>query len=290
MKNLNVIGAGRVGRTLASLWAEKRTFSIQHVLDGDLEGARSAVAFIGEGKPVDCLENMAPADLWMLTTPDRHIGTCCSRLAQSALVRPADIVFHCSGSLSSHELSSAAQRGANTASVHPLKTFASASDAVRTFAGTFCAVEGDCAALQVLAPAFERIGARVTAIEANSKTLYHAASVIVCNYVTALIEAGLRCYDRAGIDRNTAAVMIEPMVRETVDNIFRLGSKDALTGPIARGDDAVVARHLEALYAWDSRTAELYRELGHAALMLARTRDDADPQSLARIAAVLDAT
>jgi len=34
MKTLNVIGAGRVGRTLASLWEEKHTFVSQDVLDG----------------------------------------------------------------------------------------------------------------------------------------------------------------------------------------------------------------------------------------------------------------
>jgi predicted short-subunit dehydrogenase-like oxidoreductase (DUF2520 family) len=171
--------------------------------------------------------------------------------------------------------------------VHPLKTFADSRDAVRTYPGTFCAAEGDRAALEVLIPAFERIGAQVSEIDASLKTVYHAASVIVCNYLTALMETGLRCYEKAGIARDTASAMIEPMVRETVHNVFRLGTVRALTGPIARGDEAVVARQLDALGAWDADIAAIYRDLGAVALQLAREQGEAESEALARIEALL---
>lgn len=289
MKTLNVIGAGRVGRTLGSLWSEKHTFAVQDVLDGNLHGSRSGVAFIGDGMPADAIDAMRPADIWMLTTPDREIAASCQALVSSRLLRKGDVVFHCSGSLSSTELAPARTLGASAASVHPLKTFADAADAVRTFAGTYCAAEGDAPALEVLIPAFERIGGRVSRIDARYKTVYHTASVIVCNYLTALMEAGLRCYERAGVTRDTAADMIEPIVRETVDNVFRLGTVNALTGPIARGDDGVIRNHLDALGAWDERMQALYRELGSVALELARARGGADTAALDRIAAVLSA-
>jgi predicted short-subunit dehydrogenase-like oxidoreductase (DUF2520 family) len=288
MKTLNVIGAGRVGRTLASLWAEKHTFAVQDLLDGTIEGARSAVAFIGDGKPAADITDMRSADVWMLTTPDRHIAPCSKKLASSGLLRAGDIVFHCSGSTTSAELSAALPAGASTASVHPLKTFANPRVAVRTFAGTYCASEGERAALDVLNPAFERIGGRVSEIDPRFKTVYHAASVMVCNYLTALMEAGLRCYERAGMTRDVASAMIEPIVRETIDNIFELGPAHALTGPIARGDDAVVERHLEALTAWDLRMAVIYRDLGRVALELASVQSAVDSKTLGRVAAVLD--
>jgi predicted short-subunit dehydrogenase-like oxidoreductase (DUF2520 family) len=288
MKTLNVIGAGRVGRTLAYLWAEKHTFAIQDLLDGTLEGARSAVAFIGRGQAAGDIAAMRAADVWMLTTPDRHIAPCSKKLAASGLLRPADIVFHCSGSLSSAELTATAAVGARTASVHPLKTFADPRLAVRTFAGTYCVSEGERGTLEVLNAAFERIGGRVSEIAPRFKTIYHAASVMVSNYLTALLEAGLRCYETAGISRDVAVAMIEPIVRETVDNIFELGPAQALTGPIARGDDAVVGRHLQALTAWDVRTAAIYRDLGRIALELAHAQGNADFEALRRLAEVLD--
>ena len=173
------------------------------------------------------------------------------------------------------------------ASVHPLKSFADPGTAVQSFAGTWCAVEGDGAALAVLRPAFEQIGARVSEIAPEHKTIYHAASVIVCNYLVALMEAGLRCYEHAGLERGTALAMMEPLVRETLDNVFRLGTVPALTGPIARGDDAVVGGHLAALDAWDAALSELYRRLGAVALELARQQGEASPEALARLAEIL---
>jgi len=287
MKTLNIIGSGRVGRTLASLWEEKRTFSIQDVLDGTPHGARSAVAFIGDGRAVAWLEDMRPAEVWMLTPPDGKIVACCGALARSGRLRSGDIVFHCSGGLSSSELKAAVEAGASVASVHPLKSFADPRDAVRTFAGTYCAAEGERAALEVLRPAFERIGARVSEIDPQFKTVYHAASVIVCNYLVALMEAGLRCYEKAGIGRETASAMMEPLVRETVDNVFKLGTVKALTGPIARGDDAMVAQQLEALAAWDARIGVIYRELGAVALELARAQGEAGAAALERLRELL---
>jgi hypothetical protein len=40
-----------------------------------------------------------------------------------------------------------------------------------------------------------------------------------------------------------------PLVRAAVDNWARLGAGDALTGPIARGDETTVERHREAIAA-----------------------------------------
>lgn len=286
MKSLNVIGAGRVGRTLAALWQEAGALRIQDVLAATGQGARSAVAFIGAGTAVAAIGEMRAADLWMLTTPDRAIGESAEKLAATGVLRDGDIVFHCSGAMAARALAAAGACGAFVASVHPLKSFADPRDAVRTFAGTHCAAEGDAAALEVLGPVFAGIGARVCTIDPQFKTAYHAASVLVCNYLTALLETGLRCYEKAGLERGTARDMMEPLVRETLDNVFRRGTAAALTGPIARGDAEVVARQLEALADWDARVAEIYRSLGSVAVQLARAQGEADPQALDRIDAL----
>jgi predicted short-subunit dehydrogenase-like oxidoreductase (DUF2520 family) len=223
----------------------------------------------------------------MITTPDRAIVTAVRDIAATGTLRREDVVFHCSGSLPSAELEAAIRLGTSVASIHPLKSFAEPAEAVRTFAGTPCAAEGDHAALQVLVPAFERIGGRVSEIDPRFKTVYHAASVIVCNYLAALLETGLRCYEKAALDRATATHMIEPIVRETLENVLELGTARALTGPIARGDHAVVVSHLRALDAWDARIASIYRELGLIALDLARERGEADGAALDRIGALL---
>ena len=286
MKTLNVIGAGRVGRTLAALWRQKQVFTLQDVLDGTPDGARSAVAFIAEGSAVERSTAMRAADVWMIATPDGTIAAAAQALAAAGLLRSGDIVFHCSGSLASTEISGVVP-GALAASIHPLKSFADAAAAVLSFRGTFCAAEGDHAALAVLVPAFESIGGRIYELDPQFKTVYHAASVIVCNYLTALLETGLQCYEKAGLPRETATDMIEPLVRVTLENVLRLGTRTGQRGPIARGDDVVVAKHLHALDAWDARIGALYRDLGAVALDLARSRGEADPDALGRVEALL---
>lgn len=280
MQNLNIIGAGRVGRTLGALWRRAGVFAIRDVVSRSADSARIAVGFIGEGNPLGGMENLRVAETWMLTVPDDRIADCARTLAKSGVLRAEDIVFHCSGALSSAELAPAAECGARVASVHPVKSFAEPHMALSSFAGTWCAGEGDAAALAVLQPAFEQIGAHFTRIEAAAKLLYHAGGVIVSNYLVALVEASLQCYERAGMSRNDAARLIAPLVRETVENMLRLGTVKALTGPIARGDDALVARQLAALEASQPRIAALYRMLGRVTVQLARDKHEASADAL----------
>jgi predicted short-subunit dehydrogenase-like oxidoreductase (DUF2520 family) len=280
---LNVIGCGRVGRTLARLWSQSGVFEIGDVFDHTLAKSHAAVAFIGGGHAVGSIVEMRRSGVWMLTPPDDQIVVCCMALAQGIQLAAGNIVFHCSGALPSSELATTRACGAAVASVHPLKSFADPAAAVQTFSGTRCAAEGDAAALAVLRPAFERIGASVRDIDAGAKMIYHAASVFASNYLTALLEAGARCHEQAGYSREDALRMMEPLARETLDNVFRLGTAQALTGPIARGDDAVVARQLAALAAWDLRIEAVYKRLGTIAVELARKRGNADENALAAI-------
>ena len=72
----------------------------------------------------------------------------------------------------------------------------------------------------------------------------------------------------------------EALVRDTLDNVFKLGTMNALTGPIARGDHAVVARQLDALQAADAPLAEVYRALGVVAVELSRQQGGASEAAL----------
>ena len=284
---LNIIGPGRVGRTLGALLQRAKLCAVQDVLSAEVATAETAVAFIGAGHAVRKLSDLRTADVWLLTPPDAAIATVATALAATGRVRQNDIVFHCSGSQPSSLLAPLAATGAHIASVHPLKSFADPAAAIKSFAGTYCAAEGDAAALAVLTPWFEQLGAKVAVIDPAGKTLYHAASVLVCNDLTALMEAGLRAYAGAGLDRATAQAMMEPLVRETLDNIFALGTARALTGPVARGDADVLTRQLAALKQLDPRIAEAYRALNQIAVELAKAQGGASAVALQAVTQAL---
>ncbi|WP_308601511.1 DUF2520 domain-containing protein [Massilia sp. Dwa41.01b] len=123
--------------------------------------------------------------------------------------------------------------------------------------------------MNLLRPAFEAIGARPVGIDAAAKTVYHAASVFASNYLVTVLDAALRAYAAAGIPEEVARELARPLASETPANVLRLGPAAALSGPVARGDFATVARQHEALAAWDAPTAQLYDALVDATTLLA---------------------
>ena len=289
-KTLNIVGAGRVGSTLARLWAEAGVFEIQHVVNSTLESARRAVGFIGAGQAKQDLTLLGNTPVWLIGVHDSAIKTTAADLARLDIVGEGDIVFHCSGSLAAEALSALAERGALTASVHPVKSFVAPVETMEAFAGTWCAVEGNEKAVTELEVALKQIGARVLGIDAANKLFYHAASVFSCNYLSALMEVALRCIEVSGVERKTGLELLEPLVRGTVDNLFARGPASALTGPIARGDHQLVTRQLVALSSWREDYAGLYRELGEVARELAAEEGrvgDADLNELAKVLGVV---
>lgn len=282
-RTLNIIGCGNLGRTLGRLWARQGIFQIGCVLNTTRHSAGAAVAFVGAGVPVATMSVLSPADVVLISTPDDQIERSCEALAAADVLTPGGIVFHCSGAQSSAILRAAADRGASVASVHPIKSFADPLISSRTFAGTFCAVEGCGPAVEILRGAFEAVGGKTFLISADSKLHYHAASVIVCNYLTALMEIGLQVYENAGLDKQAALEIAQPLVQDSVENVFKLGPVRALTGPIARGDYNTVARQVRSLSAWNPQVGELYQRLGAVALDLSRQQGNASPAALDRL-------
>jgi predicted short-subunit dehydrogenase-like oxidoreductase (DUF2520 family) len=287
MKTLNIIGCGAVGKTLARLFHEAAVFEIRDILNRSLASGTKAAAFIGAGRAVSDLAALRPADLCLIAVSDDAIAGCAESLAQSGLVRPGNIVWQVSGALPSAVLAPVREQGGEVASVHPVKSFADPAACVADFAGTWCGIEGDASAVELLSSAFSAIGGNIFSVDADYKTVYHAGAVLVCNYLTALMEVGIRAYEKGGLPRDTALKVMEPLVRGTVDNIFRVGTVQALTGPIARGDAAVVGAQLVALDGWDTQIAGIYRDLGRVALELSRRRGVASPDDLAAIEELL---
>lgn len=268
---LNLIGAGHVGRTLGRLFAAHGVFDVQDVVTRSAAGAQEAVAFIGAGRALVDIAALRPATVWMLAVADDAIGPVAERLAQSAPLAGA-VVFHCSGAKASGELAALRRAGAHVASVHPVRSFADPETVAAAFDGTFCGVEGDEAALETLLPAFEAIGARPVRIDAAAKTVYHAAAVFASNYLVTVVDAALRAYQAAGIPADVARALARPLATETLANVLRLGPEAALSGPIARGDAATVARQHDAVTAWDPATGTLYDALATATWDLARRK------------------
>lgn len=274
---LSIIGCGKLGRTLGRLWQAQNSFTLLDILNRSVVSAQQAAAFIGAGVAALSVEALRPADVYLIGVGDDQIGPCCEALVAAGKLQSGSIVFHCSGALSSLELVSATERGAAVASIHPIRSFADPQQVAEHFAGTWCGSEGDTAALAVLDPAFRAIGAQLVAIQREQKTLYHAAAVFASNYLVTLVDVAQQTYAAAGIPPELALQLIEPLLSESAANAFRLGPAAALTGPVARGDLATVARQQRALQQWQPHIAELYQQFTNAATDLAARKKSGKP-------------
>ena len=269
MQILNVIGCGRVGQTLAALLHQHAQVQVQDLYSRSFSSAQQAAKFVGAGEPVAELAHMRAADVWLLSVPDAQVGTAAQALADAQGAKLAgSTVFHNSGFLSAAVLQPLQALGCHVASAHPVLNFASPETGVRQFAGTPCGLEGDAPALAWLHNALTAIGGRCFEIASADKPLYHAAAVFSSNFTVVLQGIAQDAWSSAGVPPELMRPLTEALLKSTVDNVLGMGPAQALTGPAARGDTAVVQAQGEVVKRWSPTAGELYQTLSALAAEL----------------------
>ena len=269
MTTLNVIGCGRVGQTLAALLHQQAQVQVQDLYSRSFSSAEQAAKFVGAGQPVAELAQMRTADVWLLSVPDAQVGAAAQALADAQGAKLAGaIVFHNSGFLNAAVLQPLQALGCHVASAHPVLNFASPDTGVRQFAGTPCGLEGGATALAWLHTSLSAIGGRCFEIASADKPLYHAAAVFSSNFTVVLQGIAQDAWSSAGVPPELMRPLTEALLKSTVDNVLAMGPAQALTGPAARGDTAVVQAQGEVVKQWSAPAGELYKTLSELAAQL----------------------
>lgn len=266
---LSIIGCGRLGKTLATLFLKTELVSIQDIINFSIASSKKAVAFLGQGRICHTLKQLKPADIYLIATPDDRIEFIAQQITQQNVLKQGDVVFHCSGLVSSESLCSVARLGCYTASLHPIFSFSEPVMDVKNFRGTYCAFEGSKEAFDRLLPLLNAIEGKVFAIEKKNKPIYHAASVFSSNYLVTLLAMAKDCYSRAGLPDKLAENLTLALMSQALDKAQRLKPKQALTGPLQRGDIVTLKEHLSALKPFPE-LKYIYKSLGKATLALTR--------------------
>ena len=271
---LNVVGCGAVGQTLAAAWHKSGHFTIQDLVSRSRDSVQRAREFIGAGAATESLAAMRGADVWMLTVPDDEIANVVAALAANGIAASSQLIFHCSGSLSSQLLkglqsASGDATGPAVGSMHPLLGFSNPASAMAELSGSFAAVEGDALAMDLLESAARSVELSPVRIDAARKTFYHAGCVFASNYLVTLLKIAGDLLTYSGVDERDALRMLAPLAEKNVRSVFSLGPAAALTGPIVRGDVEVVERHIEALRLMFPECVDLYLNLAAHTLELA---------------------
>ena len=271
MKDLTaaIIGAGRLGGALAK-GLQKADIKVKYIGDISSESAEKLAAEIGAGISAPPFKEAPSASLIFLTVPDGELASLSKMLSEADTVWQGKHVFHCSGALASDILSALKMKGAIIASFHPLQTFPQNAGPER-FTSVYFAIEGE--EYDLGANIAARLGGIPFRLTAESKTLYHAAACMASNYLVALAGASREMLGAAGLPSEVDWRILIPLMLGTIESLSEYGIEEGLTGPVVRGDTAIVKQHLEQLKAIPE-SGRLYRELGKYLLKLAKLQED----------------
>lgn len=233
---LNIVGPGRAGMALA-LRAHAAGHRILGIAGRDYPQAEAqrvnATAFtLGDDLP--------EADLTVIAVVDDAIDV----VAEILSFDNHTAVVHMSGLKPVAALESLAETGSAIGSFHPLQTLPDADRGAQRLSGAWVAVTTDDPDLLQELHVFGRsIGMNPFDLADAVKPIYHAAAAAAANFTTVALAMSSDLFAQAGVPFGAA----RPLVEAIVINAFELGPKNALTGPVSRGDIETVRTQLAAV-------------------------------------------
>jgi len=291
--NTFVVGAGPVATALAGalrlggvpvlgLWARRAP-------SARAAGAVAGVAAFSAAPPDLILE----ADVVIVAVQDDAIRDVATTLIGTGMLTTRHVLLHCSGAFGAAEaFGDVGARLGGVGTLHPLRAIADARAAMRSMKGTVFGIEGDDRGRHMAHALVGAVGGIGLDLDGHQMAAYHAAAAIAANYAVALIDAAVAALRASGVAEEQAVAALVPLAQGALANVTERGIAGGLTGPIRRGDELTVARHLEAL-AHDPSLIDLYRVLGRRTVALAERvqgQDAPEPGALAAIRRRLDGT
>jgi predicted short-subunit dehydrogenase-like oxidoreductase (DUF2520 family) len=257
-----LVGAGRVGTAVTSLLASR---GLETVAVASRSEASSAAAARFLGAPVARLDDLPEADLVIIGATDAGIAPLAAKVASSPSATAR--VVHLSGASGTECLDAVTRSGGIAWALHPVQACPDVDTAVRRLPGSVWGVTVTADPEGAERLVVHELGGRPVTVPEEARPLWHAASVMTSNGISALLAFGEELLGSIGID--DPSVVLGPLAAGTVANAREGGGGAAtLTGPIARGEAGTIQRHLGAL-SGSPDLAERYKGVAMAILAAA---------------------
>ena len=283
---IGFIGAGILGKGLA-LALTAIGYRVVAAHSRSASSAQRLAELVPGCRVVDSAQKLAEAvDLVFITTPDSAIN----QVAASLAWRRGQGVVHCCGVASTEILKPASDQGAVAGALHPFQTLGGVADAAEAssrLSGVTFAVAGQGWLADFLWDLAKSIGGRPVSIPDSDRALYHAAAVLGCGHLAALLQAVVAIWQAMGFSSQQAMQSLYPLCRATLDAMAENGAAASATGPVIRGDVGTLRTHLEALFLRLPELVPIYGALAAASLPLAASRG-AGPSEITAMQELID--
>ncbi|MCA8957424.1 MAG: DUF2520 domain-containing protein [Planctomycetes bacterium] len=282
-----ILGPGRLGQVLARRWCEAG-LPLLGFLGRDPERARAAVAFAGGGRVLD-VAALRGADVVLVAVQDDRLPAVVAEVVAESKGVCGGLWVHGSGSHDLDVLEPARRGGARVGSLHPACALPTPEVGYASLPGqpaVLLARPDDPRTAAELVQLATAAGLRPVPAGGSDRLLYHTACVLAANGLTALYSVVADLLQRAA----PGAALVEvgdALMRGALDGCVRHGAAAALSGPVVRGDAALVARQVARLDCSDPSAAAVYRSLMKRAVELAAGRGELAGQALAAVQGAL---
>ncbi|MBM4157749.1 MAG: DUF2520 domain-containing protein [Ignavibacteria bacterium] len=179
-------------------------------------------------------------------------------------------IFHTSGIYCSDVFKSLVADAGKIGSFHPIQTFNCVSEkSGKLIKKIYFGYEGGKDLKKILNKICKLLNSNIVNIKCEQKYLYHSSCVLTSNYTITLYLILSKISRKLGTKNNKFIDIYTPLINTTIKNINKIGVRDSLTGPIARGDIGTVKKHLQALENDFPIITQLYKLLGYETIELA---------------------
>jgi predicted short-subunit dehydrogenase-like oxidoreductase (DUF2520 family) len=279
MTDVSIIGAGRLGTSLGHALQKKR-YKIKALSCRTVSSAEESRKIIGEGTAsIDNIQTARKGQIVFLCLPDEEIIKVTRVLAGSDINWSLKFVFHCSGLIPSEVLKPLGNKGALTASFHPIQSFAQKRTPSAQFENIYFGLEGGDEALALSSKIVRQLGGYPLILQPKDKVLYHAACSTASNFFVVLLEMAVSLLKQIDLQEEKALQILLPLVKGTLHNVKKFNIETSLTGPVIRGDQESIQKHLEVLRNFPPYY-ETYKRLAAQALEIAKKEGKISSQKI----------
>lgn len=265
--DVNIIGAGLVGKILAKRILTTNCADIRSIMNGNIESSLLAVQNIGAGTATFKVAELYPADITFITTPDNIIKPAFFSIEKEKRFKKDSVVIHCSGVKPASFLKENTVSQVHIARAHPIKDIHSVEEALKNFKDIQFILEGDDKACEVANNLLNSLGAKILQIPKQRDCLYHSACVLATTFHQMLVCASSQLYENCGLDQNLALSLAKELAIASLREMdINAQYNDLIEGPIKRADAELIRENGKSIL--NDKILAIYKSLGSYAISL----------------------
>ncbi|MFA5405002.1 MAG: DUF2520 domain-containing protein [Ignavibacteria bacterium] len=246
-KKIYLIGVGKVG---SSLYHSLKSlgYDLQFASDTNIHRLKIITADDNKVKISATIkkEYLIKSDVIIYAVSEKSLRRVINTCRKFKLDLSKKIVFHLSGIETSDLFKVLNINNISIGSLHPLQTFNKISyKDSKKLKSIYFGIEGGSHAIKYFVNYCKNLKSKYILVPKDKKVLYHGACVIASNFMVSHFSIIAKILKEISLENKYNVEIFKPIIETTLDNIFKQGIEESLTGPFERGDVKSIDLHLK---------------------------------------------